>query len=254
MRNRLRLNRVLRGPAAAIAVLVCVGCGGVMPPIRSEGERLEVARTLIDEGDYLRAIELLQSYITNNPGGANVDIAVYLMGESHLRMKDWAAAQIEFERLLRDYPESDSNAAGAFGLGEALFGQSRGPDFDQEFTRLALDQWQRYVNDFPGHWRQNDAAKRIANTRSRLATKELNTARLYLKLKHYDPAETYFRRVIMEFGETTQAGEARIGLAKVAAARGWTQQAIDELRAIENEFAGRPLAEQAARERARLER
>ncbi len=247
-------SRRLRTAAAALMVLALAGCGaGVMPPIRSESERLDVARQMIAEGDYMRASELLQSYVTNNPGGSQVDEAIYLLGDANLRMKSWAAAQLEFERLLRDYPESDSSAAASYGLGEALFGQTRGPDFDQEFTRLALNQWLRYLADHPGHWLNARAAERVAKTQMQLATKYMNTARLYTKLKQYEPAEIYYRRVIDEFGDTPQAGDARIGIARLTAARGWTQQAIDQLRAIETEFAGHPLAAEAARERARLE-
>jgi outer membrane protein assembly factor BamD len=245
---------VPRVAVAALMLWALGGCGGgVMPPIRSEAERLDVARQMLADKDYLRASELLQSYITNNPGGAHVDEAIYLLGDSHLRMKDWAAAQIEFERLLQNYPESDSGAAASFKLGEALFGQARGPDFDQEFTRQALTQWQRYLSENPGHWLNQEAEQRITKTRVQLATKYLNTANLYAKMKQYEPAEIYYKRVIDEFGDTPQGGDARIGMARLLAARGWKQQAIDQLRAIETEFAGQPLATAAARERQRLE-
>ena len=65
-----------------------------------------------------------------------MDEAIYLLGHCYLRSKDYPNAQVEFERLLRDYPESDSSGSAAYRLGEALRGQSRPADFDQDFTML----------------------------------------------------------------------------------------------------------------------
>jgi TolA-binding protein len=155
--------------------------------------------------------------------------------------------------MLRDYPESDSSASAAFRLGEALFGQSRGPDFDQEFTISALKQWESYQRNYPGHWLQGEAARRVGETRQRLAAKLLKTGNLYLKLRLGDPARAYFQRIIDEYPETPQAGEATLGLALSAAVSGRTYEAIERLKQIETEFAGQTIAARAARERARLE-
>ena len=111
------------------------GCGAsVLPAVHSEAERLTLARRLMQQHHYANAIDLLKGYIDTNAGSADIDAAIYLLGECYLRTKDWALASTEFERLLRDYPESDSGGAASFGLGDALFGQARGPDFDQEET------------------------------------------------------------------------------------------------------------------------
>jgi len=242
-----------------LAVLWCAllvgGCGGsVLPQIQSESQRLEVARRMMAERHYVQAAELLKTFVANNPGSADVDEALYLLGESHLLARDWPTAQVEFERLLRDYPESDSSAAASFRLGEALFGQARGPDFDQEFTLQALAQWENYRRSYPGHWLQPEVERRIAETRQRLATKLLRTGNLYLTLKLADPARAYFQRLIDEYAETPQAGEATIGLALSAALSGKKPEAIQQLRQIETEFPGTPLAARAAKERARLEK
>jgi len=235
--------------------LVLAGCGaGVLPPVHSEGERLDIARHMIAQRDYTRAIELLKTYIQNNAGSANVDAAIELLGESYLKTRDYASAQVEFERLLRDYPESDSSGSAAFRLGEALYGQARGPDFDQDYTVKALDQWQSYVRAYPGHWLQPEAARRVAQARQRLASKLLKDANLYLKLRLGGPAEAYFQRVIDEFPDTPQASEASIGVALAEAAAGHKPRAIERLKQLETQYPGQPIAARAARERARLER
>src|SRR5262249_49382364 len=133
-------------PRAAVPLLALAlaGCAAVsMPAVHSEPERLALAQRLVREREGADAIELLQTYIERNAGSAQVDQAIYLLGECYLKTKDYPNAAVEFERLQNDFPESDSSAAGAFGLGEALYGQSRPPDFDQDYTTKALEQWQR---------------------------------------------------------------------------------------------------------------
>jgi outer membrane protein assembly factor BamD len=251
----MRRHVLARGLALLVGGLALTGCGaGVLPPIRSEAERLAVARRMLDQGEYVAATELLKLYVANNAGSADVDQAIYLLGIAHLKTRDWVSAGSEFERLLRDYPESDSSAAARFGLGEALFAQSRPPDFDQEYTQRALDEWQRYLQDFPGHWQNALASERIMACRSRLADKLVRTGTLYLKLSQTRPARVYFEMVATEYGDTVWVPEAELGLAICDARDGRRSEAIARLESIEARYPGQPVAARAARERKRLER
>ena len=114
--------------ASAVLVVSVLGCGAaVVPQIHNDSDRLNVARRMYDKGDYTLAVEILTPYISSAAGAADVDEAIYLLGLSHMKAKEWASAEGDFQRLLRDYPESDSAQSAAFRLVEAYFGQSRGP-------------------------------------------------------------------------------------------------------------------------------
>jgi outer membrane protein assembly factor BamD len=238
-----------------MALLALAGCGAsVLPSIHSEAERLAVAQRLHAKGDNGDAIELLKTYIANNGGSADVDHAIYLLGACYLSARDWASAANEYERLLRDYPESDSGAAGRFRLGEALFGQAKGPDFDQDYTQKALDAWQQYLRDYPGHWLNPEAERRVLMCRTRLADKIVKTGELYLQLKLPAPARLYFERVTSEFSDTSATPRAQLGLAICDARQGKKPEAIARLKDLETRFTRQPMDERAARERKRLER
>jgi outer membrane protein assembly factor BamD len=237
-----------------LAALAAWGCGaGTIPPIHSPAERLSVAKRLAGEGDCVIAIDLLKGYIAASAGSADVDEAIYFLGECYMKTKDYASAAVEYERLLRDYPESDSAAAASFRLGDALFGQTRPVDFDQEFTVRAIRQWDGYLRAFPGHWRNEEARERVMQSRMRLAQKALDTAGLYVKLKLYDPARVYYQMVIDEYGDTPKAGEAFLGLARCDALEGKRDRALERYREIEDRFAGTPVAIRAAEARQELE-
>jgi len=246
---------VLLALALPLAVGPLAGCGGsVLPQVHDEGSRLDLARRLYAKGDYGLAVEALAPFSTSGSGAANVDEAVYLLGLCHLKQKDFAAAQGDFERLLKDYPESDSAPSAAFRQGEALWGQSRGPDFDQEFTLRALDQWMTFRRDNPDHWLAGEATKRIAMARERLATKLYRTGDLYVKLHEYEAARGYFHDVMTEYSETPLFGDALVGWAYSSARLGERDTAITVLRNVQQEYKGQPLGKQAGRTLGMLER
>ena len=249
------MRRLLRSLAFAALAGLLAGCGAsTVPAVHSEQERLAQGRRAFEQREYNVALELLKSYVANNAGGADVDQAIELLGESYLRIKEWSEAQSQFERLLRDYPESDSAAAASFRLGTALWGQSRGPAFDQEYTLKALEQWEGYLRAYPGHWRNGEAETRVQLARERLADKLASSGMLYLKLKRTGPARVYFRRVLDEYPATAITADASLGLALADAQDGKRDEALAALRDLKSRFAGRPVAVRATKELARLER
>ena len=244
---------ILRAAAVGLALLTA-GCGAsVVPEVHSESDRLAVARRMMDEKRWPSAIELLTAYQRDNAGSANVDVATYLLGVCYLRNHDWPLASTEFERMMRDYPESDSTPSASYRLGEALFSQARPPDFDQEYTNKAIEQWRLYLERYPGHWLNAEAQKQLDLARSRLALKLTETGELYLKLKLPRPARTYFEMVERDYVDTLLLGRALLGQAMCDALLGEVQPAIARLRDIEMRFAGQEVAVRAARERVRLE-
>jgi outer membrane protein assembly factor BamD len=249
------MTRLLLIAAAMAAGALLGGCAaGTIPAVSSEGERLALARGSMEKREYGVAVELLKSYIANNAGSREVDEAIYRLGQCYLQMKEYASAQVEFERLLRDYPESDSSGSAAFRLGEALWGQTRPPDFDQDFTQKALDQWESYLRGYPDHWLAVQARARAAVARGRLATRLASVGMLYIKLRLPVPARAYLEKVTTEFGDTPQLAQARLGLALCLALEGRRVDAIEKLREFEQAYPGGALHERAVRERRRLER
>ncbi len=240
--------------AAALAALVA-GCGAaVVPQIMNDSARVPLARTLYERGDYALAVEVLTSYAQSGAGNADIDEAIYLLGLTYLQQKDWTNAQVQFERILRDYPESDSASSSSYQLGEALFGQSRKSDFDQEFTLKALAQWEEFAKAWPEHAYSGAAARRIGECRTRLARKLWRSGDLYLKQAQYQPAKLYFKDVLDEYSDTPVYGDALIGMALADARLGRKDTALVVLRGLEAEFAGKPLGEQAAKWRAKVEK
>ena len=155
--------------------------------------------------------------------------------------------------IVASRPPTGEAAAASFRLGDALFGQTRPVDFDQEYTVRAIRQWDGYLRAFPDHWRGEEARERVMQSRMRLAQKALDTAGLYVKLRFFDPARVYYQMVIDEYGDTPKAGEGFLGLARCDALEGKRDRALERYREIEDRFAGTPVAIRAAEARQELE-
>src|SRR5439155_26096472 len=134
--------------------------------------------------------------------------------------------------------ESDSTPSASYRLGEALFAQARQPDFDQEYTTKAIDQWRSYLDTYPGHWLNPEASRQLLVARGRLATKMLSTGELYLSLKLPGPARVYFERVRDQYGDTVLLPRALLGIALCDALQGHRAEAIAQLKQIESGYAG----------------
>jgi outer membrane protein assembly factor BamD len=251
--SRIR-SRVWPGLAAVLWLAAAAGCGSTtMPAVHSEPERLDLARKAMARHDYSVAVELLKSYVSNNGGSRDVDEAIYRLGMSYMGMKEFPSAQVEFERLVRDYPESDSCPSAAFRLGEALMAQTRPRDFDQEYTHKAVDQWKDYLASYNGHWLNPEARRRVAEAEQTLAGKLGDAGRLYLKMKLPGPARVYFNRIIEEYPDTWEVGWAKLGLAICDGQQGRIPEAIEQLKHIEAEYPRTELARQATNLRSRLQ-
>ena len=241
--------------AAAVLGTLLAGCGAtILPQIHNEADRLTVARRLYDKGEYAIVVEVLNNYATTGGGNADIDQAVFLLGKAYMKQKEYPSAQAQFERIGRDYPESDSATAAQFRLGEALFGQSRSSDYDQEFTLKALAQWRRVVEDVPGSDWATLAEGHIAECRTRLAHKLWRSGDLYVKQNLYEPGLVYFRSIINDYPDTPVLGDALIGLAVADARLGRKDTALVVLRDLETRFQGRELGLRAAGVRAKVER
>lgn len=247
-----RLQRVALAIALGVALAGC--SASVLPQIHSESGTMPVARRLFERGDLLNTVTLLTSYTSAQSGAADIDEALELLARTRLRQRDYPLAEVDLQRLLRDFPESDSAGSAMFLLGEAYMGQSREADFDQEYTLKALQQFMDYRRAYPEHWREAEATRRIGECRTRLATKLVRTGDLYVSLGQWEPARVYYRNALNEYGESPVVGDALIGMAMVDARLGERAKAIEALRTIEQEHPGTPLAEKAAKTRHTIEK
>lgn len=245
-----------RPAAAAFVALLLVavgpiGCGAAAIAERTGGTAdYDHGKKAYDQENWLDASLDLKAFVEAYPGTERTDDALFYLGDSYFRMRDYALASGQFDRLLRDFPQSIHEAEARYLLARCDDEQSNSAMLDQTETGRAISRYKEFLELHPEHPRAADAKKRLALLQDKLAEKRYRNGRLYMKLRHHDAADRYFRDVIVEYPTSKWAADAGLLLAESLMKRGRRDEAVATLQAIPGGLA-RPETQQKIDERRR---
>lgn len=199
----MRYNHPGRIALAMLSVLILCACGGnKLKANMTTEERLAHAEKLFADGDYLDAQTQLRIIILNAPGSAVVDRAQFLLAECHYKMKEYLLAAAEYEKLVRLYPRSELLDEAQFKVGLSYFELSPKSDLDQKYTLMAINEFQKFLEDFPDSPLVSEVAPKLDAAREKLAKKEYNTATLYRRMAYYESAVISYDAVLSTYYDT----------------------------------------------------
>jgi len=225
------MNR-LRFPLFAAVVLLAAGCGGTLQEQTGGIADYERGKKAYDGTNWADAALDLKAFVEAYPGTERTDDALFYLGDAYFRMKDYALASGQFDRLLRDFPASVYEADARFLLARCDDLQSHGAMLDQTETERAITRYREFLGSHPDHARAGEATARIAALRDRLAEKRFKSGRLYTRLREFDAADRYLRGIISDYPESRWAAEAALLLAETLVKRGRREEALETLRLV----------------------
>jgi outer membrane protein assembly factor BamD len=204
----------------AVALLVfsatLPGCGGRRAVSElTSSELFDAGMEAYEDEDYLDAIDYFQACIYNYPGRTVVDSAQYYLGLSYFGNEEYQVAEVEFSRLVSNYPASVYFEHAVFMRAVCSFESA--PDhygLDQTELETALDRMEDFVIDFPESELVPDAQEYIRIGRNRLAKKAYRAGVVYHRMGAYKAARKYFQEVIDEYTDTQWAARATYMLAE----------------------------------------
>ena len=211
-----------------------VGCGGAAAIAERTGGSADYdkGKKAYDEQNYLDASLDLKAFVEAYPGTERTDDALFYLGDSYFRMKDYALASGQFDRLLRDFPQSVHEPEARYLLARCDDLQSNSAMLDQTETDRAITRYREFLGLHPDHPRAADAKARLAAMQDKLAEKRYRNGRLYLKLRQHDAADRYFREVIENYPTSKWSAEAGLLLAESQMKQGRRAEALETLSAI----------------------
>lgn len=215
----------------AVASLCACGGGKLKANLTTE-ERLAYAEKLFDKGDHLDAQTQLRINILNAPGSTVVDRAQFLLAECHFKMKEYILAAAEYEKLVRLYPRSDFLDDAQYKIGLCYYELSPKPDLDQKYTVMAINEFQRFLEDFPDSPLAADVSAKLERARDKLARKEYNTATLYRRMAFYESALISYEDVLSRYYDTKMAEPALYYKAECLLKLQRPEEAVSSLRLL----------------------
>ncbi|MEW6412817.1 MAG: outer membrane protein assembly factor BamD [Candidatus Zixiibacteriota bacterium] len=194
-----------------------VGCGG-RPSLANltARELFDKGKAKYSEKDYFDAIEYFQAIVYNYPGESMVDTAQYYLALSYFGNHEYELAQVEFNRLLVNYPSSVYFEHSIFMKAVCFFeGTPRHYGLDQSDLETAIKQFDDFIIDYPEAELVPEAQRYLLLARTRLAKKYYNSGVVYNRLGAYESAGIYFQKVVDDFTDTEFAPQATYKIAEM---------------------------------------
>lgn len=182
--------------------------GGKLRANMTTEERMERALQLFDKHDYFEARTQFRIVTLNAPGSAIVDKAQFYLAECHFHMEEYIIAAEEYKKLIRLYAKSEYLDDAQYKVGMSYFKLSPKSALDQKYTWQAIEEFQKFMEDFPNSDLKEQAQAYLQLTREKIAKKDYDNGDLYRKLGYYESALVYFEEVLARFYDTKYAEPA----------------------------------------------
>ncbi len=229
----------LRAPAIAIynimltlfcsilvfSVLISCAARQTAVPLEPEDE-FEKATSYFENKKYESAVKSFERIIFYYPSSEYVDDAQYWLGRSYFAEKDYEQAIIEFDYLLKNFSNSPFVEDAYFYRAQAYILKTPGYTKDQTELNMALSLLDEFLTRYPNSQRTSEVRQLILTARERLAKKELENGKLYVKLNKLEAALIYFEFVTQTYPETKSNNEAKYYTAQIFEKQGKREAAL----------------------------
>lgn len=194
-----------------IIILISISCGKKTDLLDENiAERFNLGMQYFEKEKYLKAETEFNYLILNNPGSKLALDAQYYMAESMFHQEKYLESIIEYDRYSRFSDNLNKIEHANFRSCEASFLSSNDYLHDQGSAAELMDKLQVFIEKYPHSNYYSNIEEFFIEIRSRLAKKEYEAGRLYLKLEEYEAALIYFDDVISLYYDTKYADLARI--------------------------------------------
>ena len=202
-----------RKPTLFLIPVFIVCCGKKNIHVEEDlSPRFDKAMEYFDRGKFPRARDEFDYIIMTDPGSKIANESQYYVAEALFQMKEYSEASISFDRYVRFSPDYTKIEKARYRICECAILSSNTYQREQSQTHRALEQLQMFIEDFPASDLVIDAENGILELRIKLAQKDFEVGRMYLKLEEYDSALIYFRSVLNNYYDTSIADDARVGI------------------------------------------
>jgi len=195
--------------------------------------RFDDGLAFFEEENYVKASQQFNIIVDRASHTDLGDDALFFLAESYFLNKDYDLALVEFEKLVSRMGFSPYIEKSRWRICETLMLLSPNFYHDQESSKKAISQIQEFLDDFPNSEYSKDADKLINELRARLAEKNMETGKLYFKLKAYDSAIVSYKIVVNEFYDTKFFNDANMEIIRCLALQKKSDEAKQYLTDLE---------------------
>ena len=248
-RRVTRVSRWTWGAVATLAMLAGAACGGNPPlevPLTTEGADLvlyERGQEALAEERWSRAREYflrIRDNYPQSPMRADARIALIETYEGENSVASMVTVLTELREFLRLYPPTHPLVPLAqFKLAMVYYNQMRRPERDQSETRLAIQEFGRFLEQYDESATPElitEVRTRLRDARDRLNDSSYLVGRFYWRLSYYAGAVDRFREILDADPDYTRRDQVYYHLADSLAELGRGAEALPLLERLVVEF------------------
>lgn len=167
--------------------------------------KYEKAEGLFKDGKYGRAQDKLEDILSLCAGTGYMEQSQFLLAESYFNLEEWIEARGEYGSFIINFPGSPFVETAEFRKAIASFNMEFRVSRDESNTTIAMRDFERYLSNYPDSPLRDSVNYYYDLLVERMAEKEFQTGRLYLRMDKPQAAAIYFK----EFLETYQKSKRR---------------------------------------------
>jgi outer membrane protein assembly factor BamD len=182
------LGKVIRHiTAIAFLAMTISSCSEYQAILKSNDKELWYKKGMeyFNSGDFLRAANLLGPLVTPYTNSSKGDTIVMTYAKSLMLIGDYYSASHYFQNYVKTYPSSENCEECQFLCGKCFYEMSPKILLDQTYTENAINEFQTFINIYPGSDKVAEAETLMKEMQDKLAYKSYLTAKLYFDLGDY---------------------------------------------------------------------
>ena len=171
----------------ALVSLVLSSCSEYQKLLKSTDPDLKYEKAIkyFNQKKYVKAQTLFDDVTAYYKGTERSEDVLIYLARCYMGQKDYASAAEYYSAYVRNYPKGHSIMEASFMVGHAYYMDAPDARLDQEQTRLAIDFYTRFTENYPESQYAQQAYDEMTEMYDRLAEKELHSAKLYYNLGTY---------------------------------------------------------------------
>lgn len=159
-----------------------------------------------------KTVEMLAAVRDNAPRSNTSAKAQFTIGELYQGKRESKEAIDSYRKLVRDQPESSYAPEALFRVGMVLMEEADRGNRNQATLELSREAFSDYLIQYPGHSKNADARRMMANIGGREIGRSLEIAEFYDKSGQTESAKIYYREVLKKAGSGDAHDKAKARL------------------------------------------
>jgi len=172
-----------------------------------KGEKRKFLGLRVLSGEEL-GLEILGELSAEYPGNEYAELALKTRGDYLFRTGDHALAELDYNRLIREYPRSRYHQYALKRAAEAALASFGGVRYDEAPIVEASERFREYRNAYPGEADRDGVGLVLDSIREMRADKEFRVGRYYERTDHLSSAVYYYELVRRDWPGTVAASRA----------------------------------------------